>query len=82
MLTLELESREACFRFLDRLQLICRATNLFDNRSLAIHPASTIFGNFTEAQRRDMDISEHLIRLSAGLEDADDLIDDLRQALK
>ena len=82
MLTLELESREACFRFLDRLQLICRATNLFDNRSLAIHPASTIFGNFTEAQRRDMDISEHLIRLSAGLEDSDDLIDDLRQALK
>ena len=82
MLTLELESREACFRFLDRLQLICRATNLFDNRSLAIHPASTIFGNFTEAQRRDMDISEHLIRLSAGLEDADDLIDDLRQVLK
>ena len=82
MLTLELESREACFRFLDRLQLIFRATNLFDNRSLAIHPASTIFGNFTEAQRRDMDISEHLIRLSAGLEDADDLIDDLRQALK
>ena len=82
MLTLELGSREACFRFLDRLQLICRATNLFDNRSLAIHPASTIFGNFTEAQRRDMDISEHLIRLSAGLEDADDLIDDLRQALK
>lgn len=82
MLTLELESREACFRFLDRLQLIHRATNLFDNRSLAIHPASTIFGNFTESQRRDMDINEHIIRLSAGLEDADDLIADLRQALK
>ena len=82
MLTLELESREACFRFLDRLQLIHRATNLFDNRSLAIHPASTIFGNFTESQRRDMDINEHIIRLSAGLEDAVDLIADLRQALK
>lgn len=82
MLTLELESREACFRFLDRLQLIHRATNLFDNRSLAIHPASTIFGNFTESQRRNMDINEHIIRLSAGLEDADDLIADLRQALK
>lgn len=82
MLTLELESREACFRFLNRLQLIHRATNLFDNRSLAIHPASTIFGNFTESQRRDMDINEHIIRLSAGLEDADDLIADLRQALK
>lgn len=82
MLTLELKSREACFRFLDRLQLIHRATNLFDNRSLAIHPASTIFGNFTESQRRNMDINEHIIRLSAGLEDADDLIADLRQALK
>lgn len=82
MLTLELSSREACFRFLDCLQLIRRATNLFDNRTLAIHPASTIFGNLTEAQRRDMDISEHIIRLSAGLEDAADLIADLRQALQ
>ena len=81
MLTIELADRDACFRFIDRLQLVRRATNLFDNKSLAIHPASTIFGNFTEAQRRDMDIKENLIRLSIGLEDPDDLFDDLKQAV-
>ena len=81
MLTFELADRDACFRFIDRLQLIRRATNLFDNKSLAIHPASTIFGNFTEAQRRDMDVKENLIRLSVGLEDPDDLFDDLKQAV-
>lgn len=81
MLTFDLPTTEACFRFIDELKLVHRATNLFDNRSLAIHPASTIFGPLTEEQRRDMDISPTLIRLSAGLEDADDIIADLRQAI-
>ncbi|WP_290171659.1 PLP-dependent transferase, partial [Duncaniella muris] len=52
------------------------------NRSLAIHPASTIFGPFTDEQRRDMDILDTTIRLSIGLEDVDDLFDDIRQALQ
>lgn len=82
MLTIDLASREACFRFIDRLRLIRRATNLFDNRSLAIHPASTIFGLFTEEQRRAMDVPETTIRLSVGLEDTEDLFDDIRQALE
>ena len=82
MLTFELGSRDACYRFIDRLRLICRATNLFDNKSLAIHPASTIFGNFTHEQRRSMDVRDTLIRLSVGLEDPDDLFDDLSQALQ
>ena len=82
MLTFDLESEEACFRFINRLQLIHRATNLFDNRTLAIHPASTIFGLFTPEQRRDNDISETLIRLSVGLEDPEDLLADLRQAVE
>ena len=50
MLTIDLASKEACYKFIDNLRLIRRATNLFDNRSLAIHPASTIFGNFNERQ--------------------------------
>ncbi len=82
MLTFELGSRDACYRFIDRLRLIRRATNLFDNKSLAIHPASTIFGNFTHEQRRSMDVRDTLIRLSVGLEDPDDLFDDLSQALQ
>lgn len=81
MLTFDLASREACFRFMNRLQLIRRATNLFDNKSLAIHPASTIYGSFTEEQRQSMDVSQKTIRLSVGLESVDDLLGDIRQAL-
>ena len=81
MVCFDLESEEACFRFMDRLKLIHRATNLFDNRSLAIHPASTIFGLFTKEEKADMDVLDTTIRLSVGLEDVDDLFDDLKQAL-
>jgi O-acetylhomoserine (thiol)-lyase len=82
MFTFDLASREACFACIDRLQLIRRATNLFDNKTLAIHPASTIYGSFTEELRREMDVSQKTIRLSIGLEAADDLFDDLARALK
>ena len=82
MMTIDLESLDACKRFINSLGLIRRATNLFDNRSLAIHPASTIFGPFTPEQRREMDVMDTTIRLSIGLEDVDDLFDDIRQALE
>lgn len=81
MLTIDLSSRDACFRFLNRLRLIHRATNLFDNRTLAIHPASTIFGLFPERQLEKMGVRQTTIRLSVGLEAADDLLDDIQQAL-
>lgn len=58
-----------------------RATNLFDNRTLAIHPASTIFGPFSDEQRAAMDVLDTTIRISVGLEDMDDIIEDFRQAL-
>lgn len=82
MITIDLADEAACFRFIDRLRLIRRATNLFDNKTLAIHPASTIFGPFSAEQRRAMDVLDTTIRLSIGLEDADDLFDDIRQALE
>ena len=81
MLTFDLASREACFAFMNRLQLIRRATNLFDNKTLAIHPASTIYGSFSEEQRQSMDISLKTIRLSVGLESVNDLYKDIEQAL-
>lgn len=79
--TFDLESKEACFNFIDRLKIIRRATNLFDHKSLAIHPASTIFVHFTPEEKAAMDVSEQTIRLSVGLEDPNDLLDDIRQAL-
>ncbi len=81
MVTIDLENQEACFRFLNNLKLIHRATNLFDNRTLAIHPSSTIFGLFTPEERTAMDIFDTTIRLSIGLESVDDLFDDIKQAL-
>lgn len=82
MVTIDLESKEACFKFIDSLKLIYRATNLFDIRTLAIHPASTIFGPFSDAKRREMDVLDTTIRISVGLEDVDDLYEDICQAIK
>ena len=81
MITIDLADEQACYNFIDKLKLIRRATNLFDNKSLAIHPASTIFGLFTPQQRAEMDVLDTTIRLSIGLEDPDDLLDDIAQAL-
>lgn len=81
MLTIDLQSKEACFNFINNLHLIRRATNLFDNKTLAIHPASTIFGLFSDSERKSMDVLDTTIRLSIGLEDVDDLFDDIKQAL-
>jgi O-acetylhomoserine (thiol)-lyase len=81
MMTFDLASRQAAFAFINRLKLIRRATNLFDNKSLAIHPASTIYGSFPESLRKSMHIKQETIRLSIGLESTDDLYDDIRNAL-
>jgi O-acetylhomoserine (thiol)-lyase len=81
MFTFDLSSREAAFNFIDRLKLIRRATNLFDNKTLAIHPASTIFGTFLEDVRKKMNVSQNTVRISVGLESVDDLYNDFEQAL-
>lgn len=82
MLTFSLASQEECFEFMDKLQLIKRATNLFDNKSLIIHPATTIYGPFTEEMRQVMGIENTLIRFSVGLEELEDLKADIVQALQ
>ena len=82
MLTIDLADRKTCFNFIDHLQLIRRATNLFDNKSLAIHPYSTIFGPFGGKQKAEMDVRDTTIRLSVGLEDVDDIFEDIVQAVR
>ncbi|MDX9881922.1 MAG: aminotransferase class V-fold PLP-dependent enzyme [Prolixibacteraceae bacterium] len=81
ILTFDLESQEECFRFMNRLKIIRRATNLNDNKSLIIHPYSTIYNEFTELQRTEMNIRNTMMRLSVGIEGADDLMEDIEQAL-
>jgi O-acetylhomoserine (thiol)-lyase len=82
MFTFNLASREACFKFMNKLKMIKRATNLFDNKTLAIHPASTIYGTFTPEVRNEMNVSDKTIRISVGLERVEDLLADFVQALK
>ena len=82
MLTIDLADKQSCFRFIDHLQLVRRATNLFDNKTLAIHPYSTIFGPFSGSQKREMDVLDTTIRISVGLEDVDDIYADIVQAVR
>lgn len=82
MVTFDLASAEACYDFINGLKLIHRATNLFDNRTLAIHPYSTIFGPLSDAEKGEMDVKDTTIRLSIGLEDVEDLKADLNQAIR
>ncbi|MCC8088738.1 MAG: PLP-dependent transferase [Rikenellaceae bacterium] len=82
MFTFDLESREACFKFLNNLKLVKRSTNLFDNKTLAIHPASTIYGTFDEPTQIKMNVRQTTIRISVGLENADDILADFKQALE
>jgi len=81
IMTFDLESEEACFAFMNRLKIIRRTTNLNDNKSLIIHPWSTIYAEFTEEERKNMNIRPTSMRLSVGIEDADDLIEDIENAL-
>jgi len=79
--TISLSSKDDCFQFMDALKIIHRATNLFDNKSLVIHPESTIYGTFTPELKETIGIKDNLIRFSVGLEHLEDLIDDIEQAL-
>lgn len=81
MITIDLEDKASALRFINNLKVVHRASNLFDNRSLAIHTASTIFGTFSGSQRKAMDVYDTTIRLSIGLEHVDDIYNDIVQAV-
>jgi O-acetylhomoserine (thiol)-lyase len=82
MFTVSLGSQADCFRFMDALGVFHRATNLFDNRSLVIHPSSTIYCTFTPEMKRLAGIKDNLIRFSVGVEEPQDLAHDIENALK
>ncbi len=74
--------RSQAHGLLDALELIDISNNIGDSRSLMTHPASTTHSSVAEEKRLEMGISEGMIRLNVGLEDADDLIEDLDRALR
>lgn len=81
IMSFDLESKEACFSFMNRLGIIRRATNLNDNKTLIIHPYSTIYAEFSEAERSEAGIRDTMLRLSVGIENVEDLIADIGRAL-
>ena len=82
MVSVEIEGgRSAAFQFMNRLELFDISNNLGDTKSLATHPATTTHSKITPEQRELMGITESLVRLSVGLEDVEDLQEDLDRAL-
>ena len=73
---------EACVKFVDSLELFSHVANLGDTRSLVIHSASTTHRQLTPEQQEAAGAAPNVVRISIGIEDADDLIRDLDQALE
>jgi O-succinylhomoserine sulfhydrylase len=79
----ELEGNMArTFRFMNAMNLIDISNNLGDAKSLLTHPATTTHQRLTPEGRLEVGITDSLVRLSVGLEDVEDIIEDLDQALK
>ncbi len=75
-------SVEKCAAFMEALQLITQETHVADARSCVLHPASTTHRQLSEEDLKKAGVPHNLIRLSVGIENADDIIADLEQALK
>lgn len=73
---------EAGRKFLDALEMLSVTANLGDTRSIASHPASTTHSKLTDAERLSVGITPGLIRISTGLEKAEDILADIEQALE
>lgn len=74
--------RERAFRFIDSLKMILYTSNLGDSRTIATHPGSTTHSKLSEEERENLGIRPGTIRLSVGLEDKEDIIADILQAIE
>jgi O-acetylhomoserine (thiol)-lyase len=81
LMSMELAEGIDCFDFLNRLKLVISSSHLGDNRTLAIPIAHTIYWEMGPQRRAEMGIADSLVRLSIGIEDFEDLVEDFRQAL-
>ena len=81
IVTFELANQADAFAAMNACSLVAVSNNLGDSKSLATHPATTTHMRIGAAERARLGISDGVIRLSVGLEDADDLVEDLMQAL-
>jgi O-acetylhomoserine (thiol)-lyase len=82
ILTFDLEDKQSAYEFMDKLSLVRRSTNIQDNKSLIIAPYHTIYSEYNDEQKSSFGLRSGTLRLSVGIEDSEDLIEDLRQALE
>jgi O-acetylhomoserine (thiol)-lyase len=74
--------RETAIRFMDSLKLICIVTHVADARTCVLHPASHTHRQLSDEQLREAGVAPDLIRLSVGIEDVNDLLADIKQAME
>lgn len=79
VLTFDLQDQNSCFTFIDNLNIIRRATNVNDNKTLILHPFTTIFAEYSEKAKHEIGIRPTMIRLAVGIEDHQDLLEDLQK---
>jgi O-acetylhomoserine (thiol)-lyase len=82
MLTFGLKDQEACFKFINNLNMIYHLANLGDCKTLVIHPYSSQYVSFDENTKKELSITPDMIRLSVGIEDVGDICWDIGQALE
>jgi O-acetylhomoserine (thiol)-lyase len=82
ILTLRVGSKERAYKLMNALQYACKATNIGDARTLVIHPASTIYTHSSEEQQQNAGVYPDTIRVSVGIEDTQDLIQDFTDAVQ
>lgn len=82
LLTIRTGSKAKAFQVINKLKYAANLSNIGDVRTLVVHPASTIYANDSIAEREAAGVYEDLIRISVGLEDSEDIIDDFTQALQ
>ncbi len=82
LLTFGLGTKEKAFQFIDSLKLAKNLANLGDAKTLVIHPASTIFHEFSATENEKMGVTADMVRVSVGIEDFDDIKSDFEQAFE
>ena len=82
LLTFGLQSKRQAFKFIDSLKLAKNLANLGDAKTLVIHPVSTLFHDFTLDECKVMGVDEDMVRVSVGIEDVEDIINDFEQAIE
>lgn len=82
MVTIRVGSKEKAYSIINHLKYALKVSNIGDSKTLVIHPDSTIYSHSDEQAKRNAGVYEDLIRISVGIEDIEDLIEDFKQAME